>query len=253
MKPLSVEYAEAKLRDAMDAGDLAAMDHFSELVDMLQAMHARPPATLADAARWYGSIGLHVFPLAARSKVPRKGSHGLDDATSDALQIAQWWGTDPTANIGIATGHVVDVLDIDGERGELSLAHALQLEAPPRHSSGVMYCDACSRSWDAVYLRETHCSVCSAQGRELADNGVTTQSSLMLKHVIGIVSTPRAGGRHLYVPAKSSRSNGAQLVDGIDVRALGGYVVAPPSVLDVGAYSWTRTLDLRTLLITSSP
>lgn len=211
MKPLSMQYAEDKLRSALDDGDLAAADHFSELVDMLSEMHQRAPATLAEAARWYGSIGLHVFPLSARSKVPRKGSHGLDDATSDAMQIAQWWGTDPTANIGIATGHLVDVLDIDGVMGELSLAHFI--------------------------------------GRDGDD--ATTATSKLLRDVIGIVSTPRPGGRHFYFPARGM-TNRAKLLDGVDVRGIGGYVVAPPSSTDVGSYSWTRTLDLRRLLVSST-
>jgi hypothetical protein len=214
VKPLSLQYAEQKLRDALDDGDLAACDHFSELVDMLTDMHERAPATLADAALWYASIGLHVFPLSAGSKIPRRGSHGLDDATSGMRQVAQWWHADPTANIGIATGHVVDVLDIDGEAGELSLARFIAA-AEPEHVD------------------------------------VTTATSKLLRDVVGIVSTPRPGGRHFYFPARGM-TNGAKLWDGVDVRGLGGYVVAPPSVTDVGSYSWTRTLDLRALLVSST-
>ena len=65
--------------------------------------------------------------------------------------------------------------------------------------------------------------------------------------VCGTVSTPRPGGLHVYVPATGA-GNSAGLVPGVDYRGLGGYVVAPPSVLDeqddqvAGIYRWLRPL-----------
>jgi hypothetical protein len=58
-----------------------------------------------------GSIGKH--PITA---------HGLKDATTNREQIQWWWRRFPRANVGLATGHLFDVLDIDGPAGERSIA-----------------------------------------------------------------------------------------------------------------------------------
>src|SRR6266498_2587381 len=54
-----------------------------------------------------GSIGKH--PITA---------HGLKDASTNREQIEWWWRRFPHANVGLATEHVFDVLDIDGPIGE---------------------------------------------------------------------------------------------------------------------------------------
>ena len=60
------------------------------------------------AALAYASAGVHVFPLAPRSKVPlisaANGGHGLHDATTDLDVIRAWWRVNPRANIGLRTG-----------------------------------------------------------------------------------------------------------------------------------------------------
>ncbi|GBF27679.1 hypothetical protein MnTg02_02738 [bacterium MnTg02] len=56
------------------------------------------------------------------------------------------------------------------------------------------------------------------------------------------VATP-SGGRHLYYryhPTIAKNSVG-KLGKGIDIRSTGGYVVAPPSVIDGKPYRWVRT------------
>ena len=61
-----------------------------------------------------------------------------------------------------------------------------------------------------------------------------------------MVSTP-SGGRHLYyrAPNGSNLGNSAgRLGPGIDVRADGGYVLAPPSVTDEGTYTWLNGQSL---------
>ena len=57
--------------------------------------------------------------------------------------------------------------------------------------------------------------------------------------------TPR-GGRHLYfrMPPVAIRSKAGVLAPSIDVRANGGYVVAPPSVTGGGSYSFVRQRDV---------
>jgi hypothetical protein len=71
------------------------------------------------AALAYASAGIHVFPLALRSKVPlisaRDGGHGLHDATTNDVTIRSWWTAHPHANIGLRTGLSFDVIDLDGE------------------------------------------------------------------------------------------------------------------------------------------
>jgi len=61
---------------------------------------------------------------------------------------------------------------------------------------------------------------------------------------LGHVSTPRPGGTHIYIPASPIRTNKAQLLPGVDVRAAGGYVCAPPSKTDIGTYTWRIPLNL---------
>ena len=71
------------------------------------------------AALAYASAGIHVFPLAPRSKVPlipaRNGGRGLHDATTDPDVIRSWWRAHPTANLGLRTGLSFDVIDLDSE------------------------------------------------------------------------------------------------------------------------------------------
>jgi hypothetical protein len=61
--------------------------------------------------------------------------HGLTDATRDLDAISAWWSRHPEANIGLATGHVFDVLDVDGPLGATSIRdfaaeHALRGTGP---------------------------------------------------------------------------------------------------------------------------
>lgn len=81
-------------------------------------------SVLADSAISYAQTeGLYVFPLQVRGKVPLT-SHGLDDATRDALTIESWWGRWPEANIAIRTGDLV-VVDEDqpGALARLAAEH----------------------------------------------------------------------------------------------------------------------------------
>jgi putative DNA primase/helicase len=79
------------------------------------------------AAQQYIERGWRVFPLKAKDKIPAT-THGCKDATTDALVVAQWAQAVPTANIGVATGTGLVVVDIDaGHGGHDSLA-ALEAE-----------------------------------------------------------------------------------------------------------------------------
>jgi hypothetical protein len=73
-----------------------------------------------------GQVGKH--PLG--SLVP----HGLREATTNRARVLAWWTRQPLANIGLATGHRFDVLDLDGPEGVAALRafarhHRLELPA----------------------------------------------------------------------------------------------------------------------------
>jgi hypothetical protein len=80
-----------------------------------------------------GQVGKH--PLG--SLVP----HGVKDATCNRARILAWWTRHPQANIGLATGHRFDVLDVDGPAGahamrELAATHGLASSGPLVRSGG---------------------------------------------------------------------------------------------------------------------
>jgi hypothetical protein len=79
----------------------------------------RSAPNLAKAALWYAQHGYPVFPCTPRGKTPLT-EHGCKDATTDAGQIRAWWQQWPTANIGVATGPHLTVLDIDPDKGGLT-------------------------------------------------------------------------------------------------------------------------------------
>lgn len=58
----------------------------------------------------YASEGYRVFPCGG--KIPLT-PNGCKDATTDINQIDEWWTKHPLANIGIATGNGLAVLDVD--------------------------------------------------------------------------------------------------------------------------------------------
>ena len=92
----------------------------AELDALDAADRARPQPSMLGVALWYAERGLRVFPLQPGRKIPFGGSRGCHDATTDADRIRAWWTNTPDANIGLATGHLVDVVDIDGAPGQKS-------------------------------------------------------------------------------------------------------------------------------------
>jgi hypothetical protein len=117
---------------------------------------SRPIWQLRDAALGYASRGIPVLPLhyalphhsglqpVTGDHPPTVGTgcscrdpgcgqpgkhplgvlapHGVKDATCNRARILAWWTRHPHANIGLATGHTFDVLDVDGPTG----AHAIR-------------------------------------------------------------------------------------------------------------------------------
>jgi hypothetical protein len=84
---------------------------------------------LGDAAMLYAIRGWPVFPLIGKVPAVRSG-HGYKDATTDIVQVCEWWAKYPDANIGIATGAaglVVIDPDKEGDKAWRELAHRLML------------------------------------------------------------------------------------------------------------------------------
>jgi Bifunctional DNA primase/polymerase, N-terminal len=136
---------------------------------------SRPSWQLRDAAVGYASRGIPVlplhYPLPHRGLQPVPGDpqpavaragcscrdpdcgqvakhplgslvpHGVKDATCNRARILAWWTRHPQANIGLATGHRFDVLDVDGPTGaqaiqELAAEHGLQSFGPLVRTGG---------------------------------------------------------------------------------------------------------------------
>ncbi|MFF1820373.1 bifunctional DNA primase/polymerase [Kribbella sp. NPDC058245] len=108
---------DTSILEALQRGDTATA---LGIADELDRMPPAPRASILGAALWYGERGLRVFPISPRSKKPYLDTHGLHDATSDAGRIRAAFETKPNANIAIATGHRVDVIDFDGLEAHLA-------------------------------------------------------------------------------------------------------------------------------------
>ncbi|WP_431428829.1 bifunctional DNA primase/polymerase [Actinophytocola sp.] len=164
-------------------------------------------------------LGMFVFPLWPRSKVPAlhgekhcprrgpcaQGHRGWEaHATRDPELIRRWWQQWPL-NIGVATGPSgLHVLDLDAAHGE---------DPPPRWAG-------------ARHGRDVLARLADQAGQPLPSDTYTVQ-------------TP-SGGFHLYfrIPqVLNLRNTVARLGWRVDSRGGGGYVVAAGSLLTHGRYT----------------
>ena len=105
------------------------------MFDGSSAMNGTVDQAALDAALAYARRGLRVLPVhgvrdgrctcgrpdcAAPGKHPRT-PHGVREATTDEATIRAWWRRWPDANLAVATGSGVIVLDADGPEGVASL------------------------------------------------------------------------------------------------------------------------------------
>jgi|CZKF01.1.fsa_nt_gi hypothetical protein len=170
--------------------------------------------TTLKAALDYAACGWLVIPLnnpkqgvcscrkkgcSSPGKHPRT-EHGLNDGSKDPKQIARWWEKWPDANLGILTGQESGLLVLDVD-GVDGKASLQALTAA--HGS----------------LPPT---LCSKTGRKGTDG--------------------KRAGCHYYFRAPvgvAIRNSAGTLGKGLDIRADGGYVVAPPSLHPSGLlYEW---------------
>lgn len=73
--------------------------------------------SVAEAAVTYTDLGWPVFLLSPSSKIPFQGTRGVHDATTDIEAIGDLLAKTPDANIAIAMGEVLVVLDVDPRNG----------------------------------------------------------------------------------------------------------------------------------------
>lgn len=104
------------------------------------------------AAFAYARHGIPVLPVhtvvagtcsCGRSECGSPGKHprlrhGLTEATTDPPRLETWWARWPDANVGLRTGIVMDVADIDSTEGWHGLRHLLHDAMPvgPRVRTG---------------------------------------------------------------------------------------------------------------------
>lgn len=129
--------------------------------------------------------GLEGDPKKAKSPDGSLVRNGVKNATLDLDVAKGWWKRNRTAGIGIPTGVLWDVLDVDVKEAADGRVHLFKL-------AKFGFLNGCQR----------------------------------------VVQTP-SGGLHLYFRATKGLGNRGRAADlGMDVRAAGGYVLAPGSYID---------------------
>lgn len=178
---------------------------------------------LTSAAMSYAHMGFHIFPCRPKSKIPdaRFAPHGFLDATNDRKTIASWWHECPDCNIGIRTGHESNlyVWDLDVEKDDNGVP--ILINGEPNRIGNMGLND----------LRIKH-----GNGEDI--------------HTMNIVTG--TGGNQLWYsipPDVYAKINGGMpchigIVDHVDLKGDGGYVVAPPSVHPVTGNKYVLGNDL---------
>ncbi|HEY1605607.1 MAG TPA: phage/plasmid primase, P4 family [Allosphingosinicella sp.] len=191
----------------------------------------RAPQTspMLDAALAFAARGWPVFPcntankqpLLAAAKDPKtgqkiKGTGGVSRASVHEQEIRTWWKKWPLAMVGLATGHAE--LFEDGKPGAVN-RRLFVLDFDPRHDPET------GEEYTLERLKaETEAQIGCALRATLAAR--TPSGGVHLYYV-----TPDDGGAPI--------RNRGNLPLHVDVRGLGGYVIAPPSVMeDCRRYRW---------------
>lgn len=136
---MTADTLEARYVRACETGNLGLRARLErELDEATQAANDRlnSPDALLKAALWYARRGVAVFPCEPRGKRPLT-AHGLKDATTDADTIRAWWEWHCTgANVGAPTGHLFDVIDLDGREAVGATYGNPDLTFPPAPEIG---------------------------------------------------------------------------------------------------------------------
>ncbi|MEV7616908.1 bifunctional DNA primase/polymerase [Streptomyces sp. NPDC089799] len=198
-------------------------------------------------ARWCAEQGWPVHPLAPLLKTPPKNCvlcradghraagcpcipvgrwcHGFHAATTDPARIDGWWRPNPGFGVAVATGAAgLVVVDVDAHDGEV----------PPRDRilPGIGIADTV----DLTGLANGFHTLAVLAALRGAPDPAEDENTLRVR-------TP-SGGLHLWYRAGAGRtwlcstgsSRGRALAWQVDVRAEGGYIVAPGTVTEAGRY-----------------
>ncbi len=118
---ISDELALAAVDLAVANQDTDTLDRIAAQLDIEDGLRL---VSLPVAAIAYAEQGIPVFPLRVGEKRPAT-RNGFKDATCDPERVHAWWSENPAYNIGFPTGHLFDVIDVDGPPGYASLADLL--------------------------------------------------------------------------------------------------------------------------------
>ncbi|CAM5549497.1 hypothetical protein SALBM135S_09784 [Streptomyces alboniger] len=151
--------------------------------------------------------------------------HGFHAATLDQERITQWWGTRPELGVGVACGPAgLIVIDVD--------AHQTQVPARDRLLPGIHI----GEQIDLTGLANGFHTLAVLAALRDRPNPADDPSTLRVR-------TP-SGGLHLWYrtdPAlnwqcSTGSGRGRALAWQVDVRAHGGYIIAPGTTTSAGAY-----------------
>lgn len=203
------------------------------------------PAPVA-VAHWCAAAGWPVHPLVPNHKTPvascagcrlpghrtsdcpcladGRWCHGLLSATTDPARVDAWWGAKPGFGVGVSCGPAgLVVLDVD--------AHA---QIPPQRHE-VLPGIAIHETIDLRGLSNGYHSLALLAALRGQQDPALDENTLRVR-------TP-SGGLHVWYDAsdaprlRSSVGRGGRgLVWQVDVRAVGGYVVAPGTRIRTGSY-----------------
>ncbi|MEU5225056.1 bifunctional DNA primase/polymerase [Streptomyces toyocaensis] len=207
-----------------------------------------PVASALATASWCARHGWPVHPLAVGRKTPVANCtrcrttrhiaaecpclpaggwcHGFHAATLDQRRIAEWWGNRPKLGVGVACGPArLVVIDID--------AHPTQPPSRDRILPGIPIADHVDLTGLANGFH-TMAVLAALRGRPSPADDTSTLR----------VRTP-SGGLHIWYRATGNRrwhcssgsGPGRALAWQVDVRAHGGYIVAPGTSTSHGTYT----------------
>jgi hypothetical protein len=226
---------------------MASEEHDPGRDPTLQARPATGGPALT-TARWCADHGWPVHPLAAGRKTPvrncttcrthghtsdgcpclpaGRGCHGFRAATLEPRHIEHWWGQDSRLGVAVSCGPAgLVVLDID--------AHACALPHRDRLLPGVaVHADVDLRGLANGF--HTLAVLAALRGEESPEHD---QSTLRVR-------TP-SGGLHVWYRAQPGQrwhsstgsGSGRALAWQVDIRAHGGYIIAPGHLTPAGTYT----------------
>jgi Bifunctional DNA primase/polymerase, N-terminal len=108
----------------------------------LHSAHPVPDGRVIAPQVWTGcSCGDRACGQVGKHPLGTLVPHGVREATTNRARVLAWWTRQPLANIGLATGHRFDVLDVDGPHGAaairaLAAEHGLASSGPLVRTGG---------------------------------------------------------------------------------------------------------------------